>query len=103
MSANVRPIRPAEAAKKSMIDFPDAVFESFNQLISKDFSGNSATVRQPDVIKLMTEKGLNRADIFENHWLDVEPLYRSAGWEVKYDRPGYNESYEAYFVFTKKK
>ncbi|NTW13795.1 MAG: hypothetical protein HGA31_02060 [Candidatus Moranbacteria bacterium] len=102
MSSNIRPIRPAEAAKKSMIDFPDAVFESFNHLISLHFYGNSATVKQDDVVKLMVEKGLNRNDIFDKHWLDIEGQYGAAGWKVVYDKPGYNESGSAYFVFTRK-
>ena len=38
--------------------------------------------------------------ICEEGWLDVEDVYRKAGWEVIYDAPGYNESfYEPSFEF----
>ena len=57
---------------------------------------------QDDVAKLIVQKGLKRQDIFDNHWLDVEDLYRKNGWKVDYDKPGYNESYNAYFVFSAK-
>ena len=46
---------------------------------------------------------LKRADVFSNHWLDVEDIYREQGWNVEYDKPTYNETYDAYFVFSVKK
>ncbi len=39
--------------------------------------------------------------VCDNHWLDVEDVYREAGWVVEYDKPGYCESYEATFTFKK--
>ena len=36
-------------------------------------------------------------------WLDVEGIYRKAGWDVEYDSPGYCEDYPATFKFRKKK
>lgn len=38
-------------------------------------------------------------DIFNNHWLDIEDKYALDGWKVIYDKPAYNESYEASFKF----
>ena len=32
----------------------------------------------------------------------IEPLYREKGWNVEYDKPGYNEFYKARFIFKKK-
>jgi len=100
--AKVRPIRPSQVAKRKKIDFPDAVFEAFNELIVKNCSaGGYAVVMQNEVVALMVHKGLERKKIYENHWLDVEDVYRSAGWRVEYDRPGYNEDYEPSFKFEK--
>ena len=42
---------------------------------------------------------VNRQTIFKNSWLDIEPIYRRAGWLVKYDKPGYCENYLANFTF----
>ncbi len=45
---------------------------------------------------------MSSSEIYERHLLDVEPSYRAEGWEVEYDKPGYNETYEATFTFRKK-
>jgi len=99
--ANVHPIKPSEVAKKKAIDFPDAVFEAFNQLIAQNFSAGYAVVKQDEVVALMVKKGLKRGEIFRNHWLDVEDVYKAAGWKVEYDKPAYCESYDAFFSFKK--
>jgi hypothetical protein len=97
-----KPITPSEVAAKKQTGFPDQVLEAFNELIAKNFSGNSATVSQDEVVKLMVKKGLKSYDIYDNNWLDVEGVYEKAGWKVVYDKPGYNEDYGAFFVFKKK-
>ena len=43
-----------------------------------------------------------RQKIYDQGWLDFEPLYREVGWNVEYDKPAYYEHYDAYFKFTKK-
>lgn len=96
------PITPSEA--KGLYKgrpIPEAVFESFNELLSKKGS-NYITIKQNDVVNLMVAKGLDKNEIFEKNYLDIEDYYRAMGWKVEYDRPGYNETYEAYFTFTAK-
>lgn len=100
MTANVRPIKPSEVAKKKKNDIPDAVFEAFNELIAKKFSDGYATVKQADAVALMEKKGLNPNEVYNNGWLNVEEVYRAAGWKVEYDKPAYNESYPATFTFS---
>lgn len=99
----MKPITPAEAIKKTVIEFPDAVLEAFNEAITSKLYKGTATVKQDDVVALMVKKGLKREDIFSNHWLDVENTFRKAGWNVVYDRPGYNETYPATYTFTSRK
>ena len=101
MTNKVRPIGPDEVESQKEMDFPDAVFESFNELIAQQFTSGSATIKQEDVVALMVEKGLNHGEIFDKGWLNVEEVYRSAGWKVSYDKPGYNESYPATFTFRR--
>jgi hypothetical protein len=98
--AVTKAIRPSEVAKAKRNSMPAAVIESFNELIVENFCNGSATVTQPDVVKRMIEKGLTSSDIFKNGWLDVEGIFEAGGWEVNYDKPGYNESYEANFTFS---
>jgi hypothetical protein len=98
-----RPISPEEAIAKKQQQIPSQVFDAFNELIAENLVGNSAIINQERLLKILTEKGLNRGEIFQKHWLDVEALYEKEGWTVEYEKPGYNESGEAYFTFTKKR
>jgi len=99
-----RPITPNEVVEAKIAAVPDAVFEVFNDLIAKAWNGRSATVFQKDVVDtLEMDYAFARDDIYDNHWLDVEPAYIEAGWKVEYDSPGYNETYPATFKFTKSK
>jgi len=107
----VKPISPKaliEARKKPDF-FPPEIIEAFNELIAKNFNGHSATVDQEEAQELaiskMAKNGrkISSKDIYNNGWMDIEPLFRDNGWEVEYDKPGYNESYEAFFVFTPKR
>jgi len=100
MVNKVKPIKASEIDTKRKEAIPDAVFEVFNELITKSYSGGSATVYQKGVVEMLIAKGLNRKEIFDNHWLDVEGIYRKAGWKVEYDKPAFNETYEARFIFS---
>lgn len=100
MAGKVKPIGPKGLIKKRKNGIPNEVFEVFNELIAKKFNGESAVVYQDEVMKLLVAKGLKREEVFEQHWLDVEDNYRSAGWDVEYDKPAYNETYEAHFIFS---
>ena len=101
------PITPDEvAALKREVVIPERVFDAFNELIAKHWNGRTAKFKQDDVVELILRKygrskSVTRNSIYANHWLDVEPIYREAGWKVIYDRPGYNETYSATFEFSK--
>lgn len=103
MEKKIRPIKPEEIILKKQKNFPDEVITSFNELIAQKWNGKWATISQEEVMVLMVEKGLERNEIFDKGWLDIEDIYRSAGWNVEYDKPGYNESYPATFTFRKQK
>jgi hypothetical protein len=96
----VKPIGPNEAIKAKTI--PDEVISSFNEMIISRMTGNTATFRQAEVVSLIISKGISKEDISEKNLLDVEDVYQSVGWTVKYDKPAYNENYPATFTFTKK-
>jgi hypothetical protein len=95
------PITPeaAKAAKEGQI--PDIVFDAFNRCITKHLDEGESEFTVNEVVAVIVSLGLNREDIFTNKWLDVEDIYRGAGWNVIFDKPGFNESYDAYFRFTK--
>lgn len=94
----MKPITPQEAAKKASL--PTAVLEVWNEMISSKFNGQSSTINQGDIVRALVERmSTSRKMVFDNGWLDVELLFRQAGWRVTYDKPGFDENYEAYFKF----
>lgn len=98
------PISPDEVAALRQKTLPPEVFEAFNELIAEDFDGRSAIVMQNAVVaRIMNKLDIeSRQIIYNKKYLDVEEVYRQAGWKVEYDKPAYNESYEASFKFIKK-
>lgn len=99
----VKPISPDEVGAEKQKHLPEIVFETFNRLIAQNFSNGRAKVMQEDVVHALTENCITTSEIDKNGYLNVEEAYRDAGWKVEYDKPGYNESYGAFFVFTKKR
>lgn len=97
-----KPITPIEVVSKKLTIIPDHVIEAFNTLIAKHYTGRSAKFKQDEVLAAIVTEEITSKMVFENHWLDVEGIYLDAGWNVEYDKPGYNESYPATFTFTRK-
>lgn len=108
--SNVKPISPVEAENEHRGTIPDSIIKAFNTLIIKNYEpiNKTSIVKQDEVLDMVCgdpDSGmLKRDDVFDNHWLDVEDIYREQGWKVKYDKPGYNEeSFKPYFEFSVKK
>ena len=97
----IKPITPDHVVREQKNAFPNEVFEAFNELISRECVGGDGVIKQSDVVALMVKKGLKRKDIFDNGWLNVESIYQSAGWKVEYEKPGFNETFEANFTFRR--
>lgn len=99
----VQPVTPREV-EQTLIPFPDDVLTAFNMIIAQNYRNGVSRFEQSEVVAaIIALTGKPRNHIFDNHWLDVETVYRRAGWKVEYDKPGYNETYEPTFTFTKKK
>jgi hypothetical protein len=103
----VRPITPKEAAEQQLATLPPEVITCWNGLIAKALRNGAATIQQEDALQALSEamglKGSQHQRIFDNGWLDIEPLFRANGWAVKYDKPTYDESRDAFWVFTQKR
>jgi hypothetical protein len=100
---HTKPISPREAKSKKISTIPSEVFEAFNELIVEKLSHGTAVLKQSDVVERICSKlKVSKDDIYENSWLDVEPMFMKQGWDVEYDKPAYNETYEATFKFSSK-
>jgi len=99
----VKPITPQKAAKNKKSAVPDEVIKIFNYLITKNLSNGISVVSQEEVVTLIASNlGITKQRVYDRHLLDVEEVFEDAGWEVVYDKPGYNESYQPTFTFTEK-
>jgi hypothetical protein len=106
--AIIKPITPQEVVPLKLEITPDFIIDAFNKLIAREFNGSHSRIRQDDIIEAILantadDETITREVIFKNKWLDVEDIYRQHGWDVNYDSPAYNESYEPSYLFTKKK
>lgn len=97
-----KPIRPEQVGALSAATIPDAVFEAFNIEIAAAFDNGSAIVTQDRVVARLCAGGMKRSEIFDHNWLNVEEAYRDSGWQVRYEKPAYNESCSALFHFSKR-
>lgn len=101
----VKPITPDEVVSEKGRAIPPEVIEAFNECIARSYIDGAARVGQDTVVERIRARlpGVARCQIFEWHWLDVEPLYEEAGWEVEYNKPAYCETHEAFFMFRRRK
>ena len=100
-----KPITPGEVSLD--VSKPPQVVEAFNELIRELWDGHQAIILQSEAVtRIHNKTGWPRDHIYAKSdigrsMLDVEPLYREAGWIVEYDKPAYNEDYEPRFTFKK--
>ena len=95
----MKPITPQQAMQYKLDKIPDFVYEAFNELIQETFNGNRAFILQNDIMDRVLTKTdtYDRQGIFNNHFMDVEPKYREAGWTVEYSSEGCKG---AYYIFS---
>lgn len=97
-------ITPEEAVNYQDGRIPDFVIDAVNSVIKAKIVGGRLTVKQDEIMEAVLAHPdcptKDRQEVFGNHWLDFEKIYRAAGWEIDYDKPAYNESYPALFTFV---
>lgn len=98
-----KPCTPDEIGALKGALLPKEVFQSVNELLAEKYTAGSARILQNEIItRLMSKMDITRAEIFNRGLLNFEEVYRDYGWKVVYDKPDYNEDYEASFTFQRK-
>ncbi len=70
-----------------------------NTLLLSKLQWKSCNLQQDDIVQAWKNQNENKEFKFAR--LDaMERCFRDAGRKVEYDKPWYNESYEAYFTFS---
>lgn len=101
-NASGRPITPDEAKEGHAQGIPPEVFDIFNDLLRKYASARKTIIiKQDEVVNLIVKKmNVQRNEVFDKGWLEIEASYINYGWDVQYEKPAYNEEGYAYFEFT---
>lgn len=104
---NAKPLSPSEAKEAQIAQLPDVVINAANQLIARNGSSSYFHIGKDELIDLiMTLKGpvaLERQELFDKKWLDIEPPYRARGWQVEYESPDRGDRHNGYWVFSTKR
>lgn len=98
-----RPITPKEAMEEQPHSIPPEVYDTVNEFIKLRSSDNPITITQNEVMAalLLRMPHVKRQQVWDSRWLDFEAAYKKAGWKVVYDKPGYDETYEAFWEFSR--
>lgn len=97
------PMSPEEIKSLKIVNLCPEVFQVVNKLLAQKFDGYDATILAKDVVAGLIAKGIPRERVYDENMMDFEPAYERMGWHVVYDRPAYNETYDANYKFTPKK
>lgn len=106
MGKQSKPISPDVAKLKFYDNIPDIIIDAVNALIIKNYNPNtnSSTVKKKDIVNaVIGDDDIKESTIYDNHWLDFEPLYRAEGWDVEFDSPDWDEHYDSFYKFSIKK
>lgn len=96
----VNPLSPAEAKAAHLHTLPGEVIKAVNDRLVRAGDASKIIIRQNELVDELAAMGFDRDILFRDHLLDFEDLFRERGWNVVYDKPGYNETYSAYWTFT---
>lgn len=98
-----KPLSPKDVESAKTERVPPQIIEAANELIAERWDGHEARFTLHELGQRARAKlGKDPKEDFEDGQLDIEPIFRKAGWVVEFDRPGYNETYDACFIFRKK-
>lgn len=104
----MKPITPEKVEQIRIHEMPEAIIQATNELIVRKWNGHEANVKVEEIVEQQfrvsgeEQTVAARKELFEKHYLDIEPAYREAGWKVRFESPDYTEDFPSYFVFSKK-
>ena len=101
---NIKPVRPEDVFKQEEHTIHPSMIRAINLFLTR-FDGNQTTITVEELVEqfLKFEPSWTRDMIWDKKQLGFEGLYKASGWDVVYEKPGYNENYTPFFVFKLKK
>lgn len=102
----ITPITPHDADRYHWEKIPGSVVKVINLLIQECYSNGVATVSTEVIERNLINNQIakDRTEIYDNGWLEIEGLYREAGWHVEFvphNKTYFNKAQESLFIFKK--
>lgn len=112
--SDIKPFEPKDvlslvAARKK--DLPTAVVTAVNELLVEAFAKKARPeqvntdrieiTQEAVVTRILAHSAgtITRNQIFDDHLLDFETLFKDYGWNVVYHKAHYTESHDSFFTF----
>jgi hypothetical protein len=101
----VEPIKPKDIMDNLEDIIHPAVIKAVNELLKEQYRGTQVTIKQKDIATkaVALDSSITEEEIYKKKWMDFEHIFYKAGWEVKYNSPDRDESYDEFFQFSAKK
>ena len=101
--STIKPLSPLEVKQKAIESIPSEMVQAVNELLIENASRSSITLKQKDIearFNKLSNGKYNHVDIYDKGWMDIEPIFRNAGWKVRYESPDRDQSFDEFFTFT---
>ncbi len=96
---HVGPIKPEDV---KVAPIPEEVIHVFNDLIQKHWDGEGATIEQGKVLQVVSlAMGISKDEVLDRNYLNIEEIYREAGWKVIYHSQTSVDDLLPWFSFSK--
>jgi hypothetical protein len=98
-----KPLSPIEVFETVNASIPDCVIEAVNDLLTKHYQKGYASISQAEIIAKIKKLNphITNEELFNNGWINFEPLFENVGWKIIYDSPGIEETYDVFYKFSK--
>lgn len=87
----INPISKDQAIFAHLENIPDSIIDAVNKLLIKHVEPNGVTIIYVnDILDIVCSDDPDsgkptRNEVYDNRWLDIEPLYRELGWKVSFE------------------
>lgn len=101
----VEAIKPTDILNNLEDYIHPVVISAVNEILKEEFRGGSMTMTAKNIqnqIKSLNPENASKI-MTGNKWMYFEPIFEKAGWTVKYDQPGFYDSYDSFYIFSEKK
>jgi hypothetical protein len=103
------PLSPENAKEAQLLwrktNIPQGVIAVFNEFLCQELDDDgNAIIDQDDIVPVVAERmGVDRSVVYAKKWLDIEDIFREAGWKVEYVKLPYYDPGSHYWTFAKKR